>query len=296
MIVLVDKPAGMTSHSVVARIKYALKKHDKNVKVGHTGTLDPMCTGVLPVLIGKYTKLSDILPSDKEYKAGLLLGKTTDTEDITGIVLEEKSCNYSFEDVLKAVNSFKGEIFQTPPMYSAIKVNGQKLYHLARQGIEINREPRKIYIYDINCEETDIKNEYIIYVSCSSGTYIRTLCADIGKTLGCGGCMSSLQRIKANGFGLEDTYSLEEVIRLAEKNDINSISISCEEIFEYVSLAYIADSAIKYYLHGGEIDNKRVEITMKKQTDFYLVYNSNKEFLGLGQFNKNNMFKSIWYN
>lgn len=214
-VLIVNKPSGMTSHDVVGRIRrlYGTRR------VGHTGTLDPLATGVLVVLVGRAAKAAEYLVTDrKTYIAGLALGFTTDTEDITGEVLTE--CNYipNTGAVMNACESFVGKIKQIPPMYSALKVGGKKLYELAREGIEIERAARDIEIFSLDTTPTDKNNEYLLRVECSSGTYIRTLCADIGDKLGCGGVMNSLRRTAAGSFDISQAHTLEEL----EALDINA--------------------------------------------------------------------------
>lgn len=208
-IVVVNKPAGMTSHDVVniMRRTYGTRR------VGHAGTLDPMATGVLIVLVGRAAKVSEyIMSGKKRYTATLRLGIETDTEDIAGtVVAEHKGELPSFEEVLNACRTFAGEYMQTPPMYSALKRGGQKLVDLARRGVEVERTPRPVYIYSIDAACTERPDEYKIDVSCSSGTYVRTLCADIGRRLGCGGCMSSLCRTEVRGFNISDAKTLDEI-------------------------------------------------------------------------------------
>ncbi|MBP3370157.1 MAG: tRNA pseudouridine(55) synthase TruB [Clostridia bacterium] len=207
-VLTVNKCEGMTSHDVVNRIRrlYGTKK------VGHTGTLDPLATGVLVILIGRAAKAAEYLVADsKEYIATLRLGITTDTEDITGSILTQSDAMPTPSEVLNTVSSFVGDIMQTPPMYSALKVNGQKLCDLARQGVEIEREARPITVHSIKCTPTESERDYILDVSCSSGTYIRTLCADIGKALGCGAAMATLCRSRAGDFSLSQTHTLEEL-------------------------------------------------------------------------------------
>lgn len=294
MIIIVNKPAGMTSHDVVAKIKYANKRAGINIKIGHTGTLDPMCTGVLPVLINNYTKLSDLLPSDKQYVAGMLLGKITTTSDISGEVISQRDVKVSETEVIAAAKSFIGKISQIPPMYSAVKVDGQRLYKLARQGVVVDRNPREITIYDINCIKTKQENEYALSVSCSSGTYIRTLCSDIGDKLGCGACMSFLKRSQSNGFSEEQAHPLDEVITHAEQGRLAEIALYCEDVFLDATKLSIEDNALTYYLNGGEIDSQRVEIISKGNGSCYLVYDKKCNFLGLGSLNDKKYLKSLW--
>lgn len=217
-VLCLDKPAGVSSHDMVGKIRrlYATRK------VGHTGTLDPMATGVLVILIGRATKLSDfLLASEKEYHASLKLGITTDTQDITGQILSECDTLPDAEKVRAAVRTFIGRQMQTPPMYSAKKVDGQKLYDLARQGQEINRTACEIEISKIDLTTvSEAVGEYGLDIVCSKGTYIRTLCHDIGSRLGCGGVMSALRRVRNGGFSLSDAHTVEDLETLTAQERI----------------------------------------------------------------------------
>ena len=206
-IVAIDKPQGCTSHDVINKIRTLYETS----RVGHTGTLDPMATGVLVVLVGRAAKACEFVSSGrKRYTATLRLGLETDTEDITGTVLNEYGGRLpEYSEVCGTVRNFSGKIMQTPPMYSALKLGGEKLYDLARRGITVERQSREIEIFSIDCMRTDNPSEYLLDVTCSGGTYIRTLCADIGKSLGCGGVMASLRRTYANGISIEQAYTLE---------------------------------------------------------------------------------------
>lgn len=213
-VIIINKEEGLTSQAVVNRVKRFLGAD----KAGHTGTLDPMATGVLPVLVNRGVKASEfMLTSDKHYCATLLLGTTTDTEDVTGEILSVSENIPDEDKVLVTIESFVGEYLQTPPMYSALKVGGKKLYELARDGVEIEREARAVTIHSIKAKRLTEK-EYYIDVECSKGTYIRTLCKDIGERLGCGGTMKTLERCEASGFTLSDGITLSELEALeAEK-------------------------------------------------------------------------------
>lgn len=207
-ILVIDKPAGWTSMDVCAKLRGVF--HEK--RVGHGGTLDPMATGVLPVFIGRATRAVEFAEkSDKEYIAGLQLGVITNTQDTSGEILEERPVQVTREELERALESFRGDILQVPPMYSAIKINGKKLYELARKGREVERPARPVTIYSLELEEMDSPQDFTLRVRCSKGTYIRALCHDIGQALGCGGCMSSLRRTMAAGFTLRDARTLEEV-------------------------------------------------------------------------------------
>ena len=216
-IINVYKEKGFTSHDVVAKLRRIVGQK----KIGHTGTLDPDATGVLPVCLGKATKLCDLLTDkNKTYEAVLLLGKTTDTQDITGEVLEEKSTEALTEEkVREAIEGFIGDYEQIPPMYSALKVNGKKLYELAREGKVIERKARPVKILDIQILEIDLP-KVRMEVSCSKGTYIRTLCHDIGEKLGCGGCMESLIRTRVSTFRIEDAKTLDEIETLKQEGKL----------------------------------------------------------------------------
>ena len=226
-IIIVNKEEGLSSFAVVNRAKRLMGAE----KAGHTGTLDPMATGVLPVLLGRAVKASEyMLTSDKHYVATLMLGITTDTEDITGTVLTECNKIPDEPEVLTAINSMLGESEQIPPMYSALKVDGKKLYELARRGVEIEREPRKITVYSIKAKKLNDR-EYEIDVKCSKGTYIRTLCADIGKKLGTGGVMKTLMRAEASGFQIAEAYTLSELEKMTDE-ERNAKIIPTERIFK----------------------------------------------------------------
>lgn len=208
-ILIVDKPADWTSQDVVSKLRGVF--HEK--RVGHGGTLDPMATGVLPVFFGRATRAVEFFEhAEKAYEAKLLLGRITDTQDSSGRTLETHSVNVSEEQLRNALQPFLGRQEQLPPMYSAIKIGGKKLYELARAGKEVERKPREITIFDLELRSFS-GSEATIYVHCSKGTYVRTLCHDIGAALGCGGCMSALRRVQAGAYCAENSISLEEIIR-----------------------------------------------------------------------------------
>lgn len=246
-IINVLKPPGMSSHDVV----YFIRRKMKIKKVGHTGTLDPNAAGVLPICIGQATKVSNYLLEDtKAYRAELTLGITTDTQDFYGAILSENPVECSEDEIREAMLSFMGEYNQLPPMYSALKVKGKKLYDYARQGIEIERESRRINIFniDIIC----IKNHKVIFdVECSKGTYIRTLCHDIGTKLGCGGIMSFLIRTKSGEFKLEDSFTLESI--KAHENP-EELLIPTDFPLSRLPKIIIDESQRKLALNGGKIN------------------------------------------
>ena len=207
-IVIVDKPQDWTSQDVTARLRRVFSTR----RIGHGGTLDPMATGVLPVFVGRATRGVEFFEhAEKTYEATLRLGLATDTEDITGTVLEEKPVSVTEEAFLHTLDQFRGEILQVPPMYSALKVNGQKLCDLARKGREVERQPRPITIFELTCLKFSGPRA-ILRVRCSKGTYIRTLCKDIGEALGCGGCMEALRRVSAGEYTIEEAVPLQELL------------------------------------------------------------------------------------
>ena len=226
-IINVYKEKGFTSHDVVAKLRGILRMK----KIGHTGTLDPAAEGVLPVCLGKGTRLCDMLTDKtKTYRAVLLLGQETDTQDTTGVVQAEYPVHVTEEEVRKAIVSFLGDYMQIPPMYSALKVNGKKLYELARQGKEVERQARPVQILDIQIESIDLPRA-TFFVTCSKGTYIRTLCYDIGRKLGCGGCMESLLRTRVDRFELKDSLTLSQIEKLRDEGRLEEAVLPVEGVF-----------------------------------------------------------------
>ena len=276
-ILAIDKPAGMTSHDVVGKVRrlYGTRR------VGHTGTLDPMATGVLLVLVGRAAKAAEYLVSDsKVYRATLRLGITTDTEDTTGTVLTESNDIPDAAQVAKTVSSFLGTIKQVPPMYSALKVGGQKLVDLARRGIEIEREAREITIHRITCEPIDERN-YALEVACSSGTYIRTLCADIGKALGCGGAMASLRRMETGGFSLAECHTLEALEALDSEARLAAL-VPTEALFSALSSLKLPAFYERLSRNGCEIYLKKLGVSHPVGTRLR-VCGANGSFFALGE-------------
>ena len=251
-VLLIHKPYGVTSFDVVARIRrlYGTKQ------VGHTGTLDPIATGLLPVLVGRAVKASEFLTEkDKEYVAGLRLGLTTDSEDVTGNILTQSSDIPDRETVLHTASRFVGEIMQVPPMYSALKVGGEKLVDLARKGIVIEREARPITVHELDIEGDGA--DYTMRVFCSKGTYIRTLCADIGKSLGCGGIMSSLIRTKTGAFSLENAYTLE-ALEAMTPDERSALLLPTETLFTHLPKITLSDFFAGLSRNGCEIYQKKI--------------------------------------
>ena len=283
-----NKPKGCSSHDMVyfARRLFGLKR------VGHTGTLDPMATGVLPMLIGSATKLSDLLLNhDKTYRAVLKLGITTDTMDTTGNIIKSAGniALPDFKHVCEAAESFTGEIEQIPPVYSAIKVKGKKLYEYARNGIEIKPEARKVNIYSLTCEETENSDEYILNIDCSKGTYIRSLCHDIGEKLSCGGVMAALERTRTGDFDISKSFTRECLEKYKEEQGLEylySLLISCEDILKSVTDKKIILSEFysKLARNGAEIYIHKIE----KETEFVvgdkvMMYDYNNILFALGE-------------
>ncbi len=265
-VVIVNKEEGLTSQAVVNRVKriFGVKK------AGHTGTLDPMATGVLPVLIERGVKASEfMLTADKHYIATLLLGLTTDTEDVTGTVLTESEDIPDEAAVLKVISGFVGEYMQTPPMYSALKVGGKKLCDLARAGQEIEREARPVHIYSIEAARLS-EREYTLDVKCSKGTYIRTLCADIGKSLCCGGVMKTLQRATASGFTLEQAHTLTELEQMSEEERLAAV-YPVEYIFRELEAVKLPPFFAKLAHSGLEIYESKIGVDLPVGTKVRLL-------------------------
>lgn len=254
-VLLVNKHKGVTSHDIVNRVRrlYGTRR------VGHTGTLDPLATGVLVVLVGRAAKAAEYLVSDsKRYTARLRLGTTTDSEDITGAVLTTSEQIPSADDVAEACKRFCGNILQIPPMYSALKVGGKKLVDLARRGEVVERQARPVTIQELQCIPTDVPEEYVLDVRCSSGTYIRTLCADIGKQLGCGAVMAELERTETGGFCLEDSYLIENLESMTEEERYGLLA-PVESLFTTLPAIRLAAFYERLSRSGCEIYQKKIK-------------------------------------
>lgn len=271
-ILLMDKPSDWTSNDVVIKLKGIMRQR----RIGHSGTLDPMATGLLVVFAGRATRAVEFAEADsKRYIAHLRLGISTDTQDTTGKVLQSGSVHVSETELLQVLTEFEGQIDQIPPMYSALKVNGQKLYDIARKGGEVERKARKITIHSIKFLGM-AGEDYILDVSCSKGTYIRTLCHDIGERLGCGGCMSSLRRINAGVFSVDDAYSLEEVQHAADSGELEKLLRPVDSLFsDYPE--YIASASQQKRIKNGN------EFRVDAADGQYRVYSDVGEFLMLGR-------------
>lgn len=275
-IINVYKEKGYTSFDVVARLRGIF--HQK--KIGHTGTLDPDAEGVLPVCLGKATKVCGLLTDkDKEYEAVLLLGKETDTQDITGQILAESDVHVTERQIMDTVSSFEGEYDQIPPMYSALKVNGQKLCDLARKGVTVERKARRVTIYSITVLAIDLPRVRM-RVHCSKGTYIRTLCQDIGQKLGCYGCMESLLRTRVADFALADAVTLAQIEELRESGNVNQIITTVDKLFLEYPKAVAARQADSLIANGNRIPGQLVTAGPKPE-GWLRMYDSRERFIGL---------------
>lgn len=284
-IIVINKPKNYTSHDVVAKVKKILKLK----KVGHTGTLDPNATGVLPLLLNSGTKLSKYLINhDKEYEVTLKLGIKTDTLDSEGKILEERKVDTAIlentENIKKVLNSFVGKQEQIPPIYSAIKVNGKKLYEYARSGEKIEVQARQIEIYNIELEKVDIEKQEIVFkVECSKGTYIRSLCEDIATRLGTIGYMEELNRTRVGSFGIEDSITLEE---LEKCENIKLKVLTMEELLKQKEKIILNKKQLELFLNGVKLDNDN-------QDGLYRIYNQDKQFIGIGVIQENKLKRDI---
>lgn len=273
-LLLINKPKDITSFGAVAKVKWLCGTK----RVGHTGTLDPMATGVLPILVGRATLLSKyLLEADKEYIAGVRLGVTTDTLDITGNVLYTNPVNINLSQLEKAAASFVGRISQTPPMYSAIKKDGTPLYKLARQGVEVERPSREVTINSLEISNFD-GCEFSMRVNCSKGTYIRSLAHDLGKALGTGAVLISLERVSTAGYKLEQCASLEELT----KENVEKFLISEERVVEHYPVVFVSQKQAIRFCNGGALALERLPGLTKPQTDKIYRVKYKDIFLGLG--------------
>lgn len=278
------KEKGFTSHDVVAIVRRTIRMK----KVGHTGTLDPDAEGVLPVCVGKATKLSDvIMDGRKSYRAMLRLGITTTTEDASGEVLETKEVDFNEDKIREVVASFIGKLEQVPPMYSAVKVNGKKLYELAREGKEIERKSRTIEVYDIRIRQFLPPDRVEIDVDCSKGTYIRTLCSDIGKALGCGGHMAELLRTATGAFSLDNAIKLEELKALAEQEREEAL-LTMEEALRDFPVVKVSEKSAKFLYNGGKIQERffTEKPASYKEGDIVATYDHENNLVGLYEIKK----------
>ncbi len=281
-IIVINKPKDYTSFDVVAVMRRLLGEK----KIGHTGTLDPMATGVLPILVGRATKLqSFILEADKEYIATFQLGLTTDTLDITGKMLSSVTSQvkaFELEDVLA---SFRGRIKQVPPMYSAVQKNGVRLYDLARKGIEVEREAREVTIHELRLLSFDDASQSGTFlVNCSKGTYVRTLCDDIGKKLGCGAVLTDLQRTKTCDFDIQNSITLDEARELAANGVLHKSILPCDAVLKQYKAIKLSDAQVNRFQNGGKLSLDRISNLGRLEKDeFVRVYSREDKFIGLGK-------------
>lgn len=299
-IINVNKPEGLTSHDVVAKLRRKL--HIK--RVGHTGTLDPMATGVLPICFGTATRVIEYYDGDyKTYIAEMKLGITTDTLDITGTVIEE--CNdvpESAEVIEAAFGKMTGVVTQVPPKYSALKVNGKRLYEYAREGQEVEIKGREIYIESINLIDVNLEERTVKFdVTCSKGTYIRTICDDIGQMLGCGACMTSLVRTRSGVFDIENAYDLDEILGM-EEHELAGIVLDMEDTLANLGIVVITDDRVKPYMNGMSTSIRRANVVKEPNKNLkcdradwfstlYAVYDRNNKFLGVSYLAENGELK-----
>lgn len=276
-IICVNKPNGITSFSAVSQVRRITGEK----KAGHTGTLDPMATGVLPVMLGGATRFLDFIPdSDKAYRAGFSLGITTDTLDITGTVTGRRTVCADESDVRAVLKKFTGVISQVVPMYSAASVGGRRFYELARSGVEVERPVKQVEIKELTLESAG-GNDYIIDVVCTKGTYIRTLIDDIGKELGCGAVMTSLQRTAAMGFYLDSCLTIEELQAARDGGKIRDALIGIEKVLEVYKAISVSQAQAKRFFNGGALALDRLKFT--PENGLYRVYSPDGIFLGLGE-------------
>lgn len=279
--IFLDKPEGITSFTAVNKTRRLLGIK----KAGHTGTLDPMATGVLPIMLGGATRFSQYLPvHDKAYRAKIQLGTVTDTLDTTGEILEQREVNVTADELREAVMSFLGEIKQLPPMYSAVSKDGVRLYKLARQGIEIEREARDVIIHSLEIVSDLENNEFTLDVSCSAGTYIRSLAADIGERLGCGAVISELRRTFANGISIDRTVTLEEIEKAVADGEIEKLIAPCDEMLSSYPAVQVSTKQAFYFSNGGALDLDRVRD--KETVGICRVKAPDGKLMGLGKIDR----------
>lgn len=279
-VLCVNKPQDFTSFDVIAKLRGILKMK----RLGHGGTLDPMATGVLPVFVGTATKACDIMPDNtKSYRAGFRLGATSDTQDVTGTILTISEKQVSREELESILPQFLGKIKQLPPMYSAVQVNGKRLYDLARQGIEVEREPREIEVNSLVIREYDeVSREGVIEIGCGKGTYIRTIINDIGERLGCGGIMTSLVRTSSGGFTLADCYSFEEIQTAVDNGTVGELILPIERVFSSLPKLRLGEAQTRMYRNGVKLDLARF-YNIKSSADLYSVYGNDGQFIGIAR-------------
>ena len=271
-ILLVDKPSDWTSNDVVQKLRGLLRER----RIGHAGTLDPMATGLLTVFVGRATRAVEFAEADaKCYRAALRLGLTTDTQDITGTVLKQREPDVTREALEEVLERFRGEIRQVPPMYSAVKVNGERLYKLARRGETVERASRSVTIHSLELLGRE-GEDWILEIRCSKGTYIRTLCQDIGDALGCGGCMAALRRLEAGCFTVEEAHTLEEIAEAAAEGRAETLLLPTDTLFRDVPAETVGSAAEKRVRNGNPFRTSSPDGTLR-------LYSETGEFLALAR-------------
>ena len=272
-ILLVDKPRDWTSFDVAAKLKGLCKTR----RIGHSGTLDPMATGLLVMFLGRATRAVPFAEEhDKRYIASLRPGLVTDTQDVTGNVLEQNACSVTEEELEEVLRAFRGDIEQIPPMYSAIRVNGRRLYDIARRGGEVERKPRPVTIRSLELLGRDDNGDFVLDVRCSKGTYVRTLCHDIGRSLGCGACLSALRRTEVGGFSVEDAHTMDELIAAAEAGTIEEHLLGIDTLFPGMRRV-VADREIERRIRCGN------PVETAEEDGRALVYGTDGSLLMLGE-------------
>ncbi len=291
-ILIMNKPRDFTSFDVVAKLRGILKIR----RLGHTGTLDPMAEGVLPVLVGTATKACDILPDEtKAYRAGFRLGLVTDTQDITGKVLSTAKANVTAAQLEAVIPQFVGEIQQIPPMYSAVQIDGKRLYDLAREGKTIERPARSITVHDITLVQYDAAaGEGVLEITCGKGTYVRTILHDIGAVLGCGACMTSLMRTMASGYSLADAYTFAEVEQIMAEGRLEAVLQPTQSLFAALPKLILSEGQAKLYRNGVKLSLERVRGI--SQAERYTVYDTAGVFIGLAQADREEQLLRVFKN
>lgn len=279
-ILCVNKPQDFTSFDVIAKLRGILRIK----RLGHGGTLDPMATGVLPVFVGNATRVCDMMPDNsKSYRAGFQFGLVSDTQDITGKILQSSDIPVKLNDIESVIPNFTGDISQIPPMYSAVQVNGQRLYDLARQGVEVERPPRNVFIEKITVSEYNERTRSgILEIYCGKGTYVRTLINDIGLKLGCGGIMTSLVRTSSGGFTLDECHDFDEIQKAKNENCIEKLILPVERVFSSLEKLHLSEVQTRMYRNGVKLDLARVDNIRNNITE-YSVYGYDGKFIGVAR-------------
>lgn len=292
-IICVNKPADFTSFDVVAKLRGIMGIR----RLGHGGTLDPMATGVLPVFVGTATKACDIMPDNtKSYRAGFQLGTVTDTQDITGKITAASDKFVAASKIAEVIPEFTGKIMQLPPMYSAVQINGRRLYDLARKGIEVERTPREIEVFSLNIISYDEKSRCgEMEINCGKGTYIRTIINDIGEKLGCGGIMTSLVRTSSGGFKLNECHTFDEIQQARDEGRLHELMLPTDRIFSAFPKLRLNEVQTRMYKNGVKLDLDRIR-GIKSDSVRYSVYGADGIFAGVAEADFENRCLRVWKN